>query len=89
MKIYFILTLTIVRRDTAMIDYSPFWETLEKSTENWYTLTKNHKIPSSTLHRLKHDKAVSTNTINDMCRILNCTVQDVMQYIPSDKDQKL
>lgn len=72
-----------------MINYSPFWETLEKSTENWYTLTKDHKISSSTLSRFKHDEAVSTNTINDMCRILDCKVQDVMQYIPSDQDQKL
>ncbi len=72
-----------------MINYSPFWETLEKSTENWYTLTDFHKISSSTLSRFKHDKAVSTKTINDMCRILDCKVQDVMQYIPSDQDQKL
>ena len=72
-----------------MINYSPFWETLEKSTENWYTLTEFHKISSSTLSRFKHDKAVYTKTINDMCRILDCKVQDVMQYIPSDQDQKL
>ena len=26
-----------------MIDYSPFWETLEASDESWYTLTKKHK----------------------------------------------
>ena len=37
-----------------MIDYSPFGETLEKSTENWYTLTNKHHLSHSTLHRLKH-----------------------------------
>lgn len=31
-----------LRRKT-MVDYSPFWETLEKSTENWYTLTNKHR----------------------------------------------
>ena len=72
-----------------MIDYSPFWKTLKISQENWYTLTKKHNMSDSTLHRLKHNKDVSTKTINGLCRILNCNVQDILQYIPSDKDQKL
>lgn len=72
-----------------MIDYSPFWYTLKKSSESWYTLTKNHKMSDSTLYRLKHNKDITTKTINDLCRILGCRVQDVMKYIPSDNDQKL
>ena len=34
-----------------MIDYSPFWNTLEKSEDNWYTLTTKHHLSHSTLHR--------------------------------------
>ncbi len=72
-----------------MIDYSPFWETLGKSTENWYTLTNKHHLSNSTLHRLKNNKDISTKTINDLCRILSCRVEDILQYIPSDSDQTL
>ena len=72
-----------------MIDYSPFWTTLEQSEENWYTLTKNHHISFSTLNRLKHNKDVSTKTLNDMCRILHCEIQDIVRYLPSDEDQSL
>lgn len=72
-----------------MIDYSPFWKTLEKSKENWYTLTNKYHISNSTLHRLKHNKDITTKTLNDLCRILNCQLQDIAQYIPSDKDQQL
>ncbi len=72
-----------------MIDYSPFWETLRKSTENWYTLTNKQHLSHSTLHRLKHNKDVSTKTLNDLCRIINCDIKDIVRYIPSDKDQKL
>lgn len=72
-----------------MIDYSPFWKTLETSTETWYSLTAKHHMSNSTLHRLKHNKDVSTKTLNDLCRILNCNIQDIIQYIPSDTDQKL
>lgn len=72
-----------------MIDYSPFWETLEKSPENWYTLTSKHHMSHSTLHRLKHNKDVSTKTLNDLCRILGCNIQDIVTYIPSNTDQPL
>jgi len=72
-----------------MIDYSPFWKTLAQSEENWYTLTNKHHMSNSTLHRLKHNKDISTKTLNDLCRILNCRVENIVEYIPSDDDQKL
>ncbi|MCR4590931.1 MAG: helix-turn-helix transcriptional regulator [Lachnospiraceae bacterium] len=72
-----------------MIDFTPFWDTLKNSDENWYTLSKNHHISFSTLNRLKHNKDISTKTINDLCRILNCRVEDIVQYISCNEDQKL
>jgi DNA-binding Xre family transcriptional regulator len=72
-----------------MIDYSPFWATLEQSSENWYTLTSKHHLSHSTLHRLKHGQDISMKTINDLCRILDCQIQDIAQYVPSDDDQIL
>ena len=72
-----------------MIDYSPFWVTLENSSENWYTLTNKHNLSHSTLHRLKHNKDISTKPLNDLCRILNCQIEDIIRYIPSDQDQIL
>ena len=72
-----------------MIDYSPFWRTLKASNENWYTLTKKHHISDSTLHRLKHNRDISMKTINDLCRILNCSIDDIAVYVPSHKDQIL
>ena len=72
-----------------MIDYAPFWNTLDKSSENWYTLTNNHHISSSTLYRLKHNRDISTKTINDLCRILDCEVENIIRYVPSDADQHL
>ena len=72
-----------------MIDYGPFWETVAKTGNNWYTLASKLHVPNSTLHRLKHNKDVSTKTLNDLCRILNCNICDIVQYIPSDDDQIL
>ena len=72
-----------------MIDYTPFWETLKESEESWYTLTRRHRISDSTLYRLRHNQDISMKTVNDLCRILNCEIQDIAKYVPSDQDQAL
>lgn len=72
-----------------MIDYSPFWKTLKNSTETTYTLINNHHISSATLDKLRKNKPLNTTTLNDLCRILNCNISDIAQYIPSAEDQLL
>lgn len=72
-----------------MIDYSPFWNTLKASSESTYTLINRHHISSSTIDKLRKNKPLTTTTINDLCRILNCKIQDIAQYVPSDSDQIL
>lgn len=72
-----------------MISYLPFWETIRKSTETTYTLIKNHHISSSTIDKLRKNKPITTTTVNDLCRILGCRVEEILEYIPSDSDQIL
>lgn len=72
-----------------MISYQPFWNTLRGSSESTYTLIKNHHISSSTIDKLRKNKPLNTTTINDLCRILNCKVEDIMEYIPCENDQVL
>ncbi|MCH1982843.1 helix-turn-helix transcriptional regulator [Ruminococcus sp. OA3] len=72
-----------------MISYQPFWATLSESSETTYTLIHMHNISSSTIDKLRKDKPLNTTTVNDLCRILHCKVENIMEYIPSDKDQKL
>jgi len=72
-----------------MISYSPFWNTLKKSKESTYTLIKNHRISSSTLDKLRNNRPITTTTLNDLCRILNCRVEEILEYIPKEDDQRL
>lgn len=72
-----------------MIDYSPFWETLKKSNESTYTLINKHHISSSTIDKLRKNKPLNTTTLNDLCCILDCDIQEICRYIPSDTDQSL
>lgn len=72
-----------------MISYSPFWDTLRNSEETTYTLITKHNISSSTIDRLRKNLPINTTTINDLCRILQCNVEDILAYIPSEEDQCL
>lgn len=72
-----------------MILYEPFWETLSRSKETTYTLIKNYHISSSTIDKLRKNKPITTTTINDLCRILDCRVEDILKYTPSTSDQIL
>ena len=72
-----------------MVVYTPFWDTLKTSGESTYTLIKKHHISSSTIDKLRKNKPVTTTTINDLCRILNCKVENILLYIPCEDDQIL
>lgn len=72
-----------------MINYQPFWNTLNSSSESTYTLINKHHISSSTIYKLRKNKPLNTTTINDLCRILQCQVNDIAQYVPSEDDQYL
>ena len=72
-----------------MINYNPFWNTLKKSNETTYTLINPHHISSSTIDKLRKNKPMNTTTLNDLCRILNCRLEDIAEYEPSENDQVL
>ncbi len=64
-----------------MISYAPFWETLKKQGITTYTLINKFNISSATIDRMKKGNGISTMKINDFCKILNCKVEDVIEYI--------
>ena len=72
-----------------MIDYNPFWNTLKKSNETTYTLINKYRISSATIDKLRKNKPMTTTTLNDLCRILNCNISDIVRYVPSEDDQAL
>ena len=72
-----------------MIDYSPFWNTLRNSNESTYILITKHHISSATIDKLRKNKPLTTTTLNDLCRILDCKLEEIAQYIPSDNYQYL
>lgn len=72
-----------------MIVYTRFWETLKNSSESTYTLINRHRISSATIDKLRKNKPITTTTLNDLCRILGCKVEEILEYLPSENDQAL
>ena len=69
-----------------MITYEPFWDTLNWKNISTYTLIKEHHISSSTINRLRHNKAISTATVDKLCGILGCYVDDIIKFLPDKKN---
>ena len=64
-----------------MITYEPLYRTMKEKNITTYKLIKDHNISRSLIDRLKHNKPISTVTLNDLCNILDCSVQDILLHI--------
>ena len=64
-----------------MISYAPLYKTLKEKGISTYKLINTYNLSRSLIDRLKHNKPITTVTINDLCSILNCKVEDIMIYI--------
>ena len=64
-----------------MISYEPFYKTLKDKNISTYKLINDYGISRSLLDRLKHNKLISTVTLNDLCNILKCKVEDVLLFM--------
>ncbi len=63
-----------------MISYEPFYKTLKQKGISTYKLVNQYGLSRSLLDRLKHNKPISTITLDDLCRILSCKVEDILIY---------
>ena len=71
--------IIIIRGDT-MISYEPLYITLKEKGISTYKLINDYGISRSLLDRLKHNRPISTVTLNDLCSILHCRVEDVLVF---------
>ena len=67
-----------------MIVYDRLWKTLKEKGVSQYSLIKKYGISTGQLDRLRKDENVSTHTLNVLCRILDCKLEDIAEYINND-----
>ena len=68
-----------------MIVYDKLWEYLEKSGVTQYRLNVSG-ISHSTLTRLKRNQPVTTDTLDKLCTILDCKLEDIAEYKNSQNE---
>lgn len=70
-----------------MITYEPFYKTLKEKNLSTYKLITQYNVSTSLLNRIKHNKNISTMTLNDLCNILDCRVEDIILFV-KDKENE-
>lgn len=68
-----------------MISYSPLFETMKKKNISSYKLEKMG-FSRATYYSIRKGNSVSTNTIDQLCKLLKCNVSDVMVFIDNDTE---
>jgi len=64
-----------------MISYAPLWKTMKEKGFTTYTLRNLNGMGGGTVQRLQKNESVSTNTLDDLCRILDCSLPDIAEYV--------
>ena len=68
-----------------MISDAPLLDTTERRDATTYTLQVKGGISSSTIRRMKAGESVSTNTLEALCKLLDCSLADIVEYLPDDQ----
>ncbi len=69
-----------------MMSYDNLWRVMREKNITQYMLIKKYHISPGQITRLKRNESVSTHTIEMFCRILNCRVGDIMEYIEDETE---
>ena len=65
-----------------MVSYTPFFRTLKEKNISIYTLVQKKGINANTINCIKKGKSITTYTLNNLCKALDCQIFDIIEYIP-------
>ena len=68
-----------------MISFEPLWKTLKEKNISQYSLNKDYGLSTGTLDALRQNRSITLNTLNDLCKLLECNVEDIIVYYPDEK----
>lgn len=68
-----------------MIVYDKLWATMKERGVSQYRLIRDYRFSNGQLDRLRKNQNISTYTINLLCKILHCRVEDILEYIEEEE----
>lgn len=63
-----------------MIVYDRLWETMKRKGVSQYKLIKEYGFSSGQLDRIRKGENINMYTLDTLCRILDCPVEDIIEY---------
>ena len=69
-----------------MIIFYKLWQTMQERGITQYDLYTKYNMNRAQLHRLRHNQNIETNTLDRLCNILDCNIEDIMTHIKDDNN---
>ena len=70
-----------------MIVFDRLWTTMRERGISQYKLIKDFKISTGQLDRLRKNENVNSYTLDQLCKILDCKIEDVAVYLEEDASE--
>jgi len=70
-----------VNGDNLVIVYDCLWKTMAQKNISTYQLINKYHFSKGQIDRLKNNANVEMITINSLCKVLQCKVEDIVEYI--------
>ncbi len=71
-----------------MIVYDRLWQTMKTNNISTYVLREKYNVDSRTIRRLRANQNVTTDTLNRLCAILGCKVEDIVEFVIEEVEVK-
>jgi len=68
-----------------MIVFDKLWETMKRKGVSTYKLRENCLIGSRAIKRLRENGSVETKTLDKICDLLDCNIEDVITHIKTEE----
>lgn len=68
-----------------MISYAPLFDTMKRKKITSYRLEKMG-FSRATYYSIQQGNSISTNTVNQLCKLLNCEVSDILEFVDDESD---
>lgn len=69
-----------------MISYAKLWRTMKRKGVSQYKLIHEHGFSTGQLDRLRKNENINVYTLNSLCKVLDCAIEDIITYIPDPED---
>jgi len=69
-----------------MIVFDKLWATMESRGVSTYQLREKCGIDSKTVRRLRANENIETKTLDKLCVVLSCRLEDIAEFVPNVKE---